>query len=249
MMLPVLIFALYLYLAGLPLVLCTVNRCQQNCAASDRLTGPTRMTDTRPHPYKIAQFPTKNNAFCYLGCQYFFSDWPTYDSCCDQCRYAYRYLMTTGYSDVIQESINNCLDGCSIALQTCQSGFFCNSGAMLPCLPGTFRNDSIGVPAVLECTPCPYGRYRTLAKGKSPDECLLCPAGKYADFEGATSTSQCTRCPAGKFADEQGSRTCLCITAQSCNLEFRTPAGVVYETFYSNNIDYYRETIPYFGRW
>ena len=68
-------------------------------------------------------------------------------------------------------------------------------------------------------------------------------------IEGAISTSQCTRCPAGKFADEQGSRTCLCITSDSCNLEFKSPAGVVEEVFYSNNIDFYRETIPFFGRW
>jgi len=140
-MLRLLICIVFLSFAGLSVVESTVARCQANCAASDRLTGPTRMTNTRPHPYKITQFPTKNNAFCYLGCQYFFSDWPTYDSCVDQCKYAYRYLMTTGYSDVIQESINNCLDGCNIALQICQSGFYCNGGAMLPCVPGTFRNE------------------------------------------------------------------------------------------------------------
>ncbi|RYY86821.1 hypothetical protein EON63_05105 [archaeon] len=27
--------------------------CQANCESSDRLTGPTRMTDTRPHPWKV----------------------------------------------------------------------------------------------------------------------------------------------------------------------------------------------------
>ena len=164
----VFVICLYLYI----LIFCvhtgsvhsTVARCQANCVASDRLTGPTKMANTRPHPYKITQYPTRNAAFCKLGCQYFFSDYPTNTSCIKQCEYSYRYKVTTGYSDVIEESLSNCRDGCSIALQTCQAGFFCNTGAMLPCNPGSFRNESMGVPSVLQCTLCPFGRYRKLAK-------------------------------------------------------------------------------------
>ena len=248
-MLKFLIVYFFLIFSTSPEVYSTVARCQANCAASDRLTGPTKMPETKPHPWKITQFPTKNNAFCMLGCQYFFSDFPTNISCINECQRAYRYRVTTGYSDVIEESLSNCFDGCSIALQTCQSGFFCNTGAMRPCEEGTFRNDSMGVPAVLECTKCPFGRYRSLKKGKSPDECSLCPRGKYANFEGATKTAECIRCPAGKFADEEGMKECACITPDSCKLEFKTPAGEVSEVFYANNIDYFRESIPYTGRW
>ena len=34
--------------------------------------GPTKMTDTRPHPWKIALFPSTNGGFCKLGCQLFY---------------------------------------------------------------------------------------------------------------------------------------------------------------------------------
>ena len=30
------------------------------------------MTDTRPHPWKIALFPSTNGGFCKLGCQLFY---------------------------------------------------------------------------------------------------------------------------------------------------------------------------------
>lgn len=200
----------------------TVARCQSNCAASDRLTGPTKMPKTRPHPFAIAQFPTKNDAFCMLGCQYFFSDYPTKSSCVAQCEYYYRYQLSVGYSDIIEESLSNCRDGCDIALQTCQAGFYCENEAMLECPEGTFRNDSMGTLSVKECTKCPFGRYRSLTKGKSPDDCSLCPRGKYADVEGTTATSRCIRCPAGKFADEMGMRNCRCIVPA----EMRCSAGV-----------------------
>ena len=70
-----------------------VELCQSNCQSSDRITGliskkkiqlfififhyylrkgPTKMTDTRPHPWKIALFPSTNGGFCKLGCQLFY---------------------------------------------------------------------------------------------------------------------------------------------------------------------------------
>lgn len=233
----------------------TVERCQANCAAGkDRLAGPKNMTGATRHPFAITNFPTKNNAFCQLGCQYFFSDSPTNVTCAAQCEYAYRYRVTAGYSDVIEESLSNCHDGCNIALQTCQAGFYCNDGEMKPCEPGTYRGSLTGMSNVTTCTKCPFGRYRSLAKGKNPDECSLCPRGKYANFQGATATSECIRCPAGKFADEQGMKDCQCITDTSCDLKFTTPAGVLKERFYMPDqdgisVDYHRESVPYIGRW
>ncbi|RYY86823.1 hypothetical protein EON63_05115 [archaeon] len=35
-----------------------------------------------------------------------------------------------------------------------------------------------------ECTPCPYGRYRSTQKGKSADDCNKCPIGTYANVTG-----------------------------------------------------------------
>merc|ERR1711991_425898 len=175
------------------------------------------------------------------------------ESCVQKCQMAYRYQVTTGFSDVIEESLSSCYDGCDIALQTCQAGFYCIEGWMLPCPPGYWRNESVGVPAVLKCNLCPFGRYRSLSKGKHPDECSLCPRGKYADFEGATQTSECIRCQAGKFADDEGMRVCKCITPDSCELNFRNPDDTIKEQFYIDqdgySTDYFRESVPYIGRW
>jgi len=108
----------------------------------------------------------------------------------------------------------------------------------IECPEGTFRNDSMGTTAVKQCTKCPFGRYRSLTKGKSPDDCSLCPRGKYADVEGTTDTSRCIRCPAGKFADEMGMRNCRCIipaemrcSAGQCGIAERTPS------LYLNKLD------------
>jgi hypothetical protein len=191
------VIAFIIFLSYLSCIDGTVERCQQNCEAADRLTGPTRMLHTLPHPYKITQFPTKNSGFCKLGCQYFFSEYPNNVTCKNACNYAYRYRVTTGYSDVTEESILNCRDGCDIALQICQAGFYCNNGGMFPCQPGTFRTAATGS-EVLECSKCPHGRYRVRDKGKSADECQLCPIGKYANVTGSVTVTECLRCPAGK---------------------------------------------------
>ena len=54
-----------------------VEGCQDNCEAADRLMGPTKMRNSRPHPWAVASFPTKNNGFCKLGkylvCIYYFN--------------------------------------------------------------------------------------------------------------------------------------------------------------------------------
>ena len=34
------------------------------------------MEFTKPHPWKVAQFPSKNDGFCKLGCQLFYVEVP-----------------------------------------------------------------------------------------------------------------------------------------------------------------------------
>ncbi len=102
--------------------------CQANCISADRLVGPTKMRQTRDYPYDVAAFPSSSSAFCKLGCQMFFSEVPNNFTCKNSCEYAYRYQITTGYSDVANEAILECKDGCDIALLVCQQGFYCTSG-------------------------------------------------------------------------------------------------------------------------
>ena len=105
-----------------------VDGCQVNCEAFDRLQGPTRMLQTRPHPWSVANYPTRQPGFCKLGCQYFFSEFPELAKCKAECKSIYRYRVSAGYSDAAEEAILNCEDGCDIAIQVCQSGFFCKNG-------------------------------------------------------------------------------------------------------------------------
>src|SRR5690606_20318363 len=118
--------------------------CQSNCVSEDRLVGPTKPLATRPHPWKPAPFPTLFDGFCKLGCQLFFSENPTNVSCKRACDWSYRYKITVEYNDLIEVGLNECIDGCNIALLTCQTGYYCNDGAMLPCPPGRFRENGTG---------------------------------------------------------------------------------------------------------
>ena len=122
------ILILVFHIRGLGGIDAGVEGCQINCGAFDRLQGPTRMTNTKPHPWNVASYPTKNHGFCNLGCQYFFSEHPEISKCKAECMAAYRYRVVTGYSDAAEEAIENCQDGCDIAFQVCQEGFFCKSG-------------------------------------------------------------------------------------------------------------------------
>ena len=45
--------------------------------------------------------------------------------------YPNSYQLSVGYSDIIEESLSNCRDGCDIALQTCQAGFYCENETMV----------------------------------------------------------------------------------------------------------------------
>jgi hypothetical protein len=230
-----------------------LNLCQANCDSGDRLTGPTRMTDTHDHPWKVARFPTTTVSFCKLGCQLFFSEDPKNTSCKNICDFYYRIKVTTAYSDVVQEAALECRDGCDIALQVCQAGFNCRDGRMAACPAGTYREPipNISMKAISTastCTPCPGGRYRSLIKGQSADDCSLCPIGKYVNVTGSMEETACQRCPAGKTSAEMGSPYCVCITDESCNMTV-TPYGQNKTAYFLNGVDYFRETVPFIGRW
>lgn len=227
--------------------------CLANCASGDRLTGSTRMRHTRDHPYKVARFPTVQMGFCQLGCQIFFSEGPKNTTCKNNCNYYYRIKTTTGYSDVIEEAKLECRDGCDIGLQVCQAGYYCTDGEMTLCPPGKFREavKSLAFTALEEthqCIDCPSGRYRGATKGKSANDCSLCPIGKYVNTTGSVYSYQCERCPAGKTAAEEGSSVCVCITPGSCDLPIQLQ-GFDKQEFFKNDVDYFRETVPFIGRW
>jgi hypothetical protein len=225
-----------------------LDLCQLNCESSDRIVGATRMTNTLPHPWAIASFPSSNGGFCKLGCQLFYTEVPRNTTCKRLCSYFYRHRLTSGYNDLAEEAKLECQDGCDIALQICQAGYYCNSGLMIPCPPGTYREavtniSIIALEATGSCTNCPYGRYRSTKRGKSANDCTKCPKGTYANVTGSVIVSDCQRCPAGQTAEEEGMQLCKCITGDSCDL---TVAG---DRFFINKVDYFRETIPFIGRW
>jgi len=243
------------------MVRASLETCQANCVSSDRLVGPTRMLETRQHPWKIADFPSSYDSFCKLGCRYFFAEVPHNVSCKHTCEYVYRYGMTVTYNDFIEMSILECKDGCDIAELVCQAGFFCIDGRMTPCPAGTYNEEVpdlsiVSLQRANVCTKCPQGRYRSTTKGKSQESCTKCPKGKYAAVTGSVLVSDCKRCPAGKVAEEEGMAECKCITPMSCALEilsngiphYLQPPAVVAVTYYANKVDYFRESIPYIGR-
>jgi hypothetical protein len=117
---------------------------------------------------------------------------------------------------------------------------------MMPCPPGTFRDNSTD-DRVQQCIGCPLGRYRAQEKGTSADTCDKCPKGKYLGFFGGTSIKSCVRCPAGTIAEEEGMGACKNITVKSN--EWNVTLGTRTTTYYSTGIDFYRESIPFIGRW
>ena len=56
---------------------------------------------------------------------------------------------------------------------------------------------------------------------------------------GSVLVSDCVRCPAGKFAEIEGMSECKCITGSSCDME----------SYFAEEIDFYRESVPFEGRW
>jgi hypothetical protein len=67
-------------------------------------------------------------------------------------------------------------------------------------------------------------------------------------YIGSTKATDCLRCPAGKWSEVPGMRLCKCIDALSCDLPITIP-NVGTTDYYKNGVDYYRETVPFIGRW
>ena len=171
--------------------------------------------------------------YCVMGCSYFFSDSKEtmvmeLSTCLDSCNSSYDDSnISTDYNDQMKVANLECQDGCIMALQRCQPGYFCIQplptsendskligGEMRPCERGTYREKSYH--AVEACLHCPPGSYRDGMRGISPTSCRKCPVNTYSSNSKATSISNCIRCPEGTFTDEEGSAFCKCITPMSC---------------------------------
>mmetsp|Transcript_302 Transcript_302/g.686 ORF Transcript_302/g.686 Transcript_302/m.686 type:complete len:253 (+) Transcript_302:119-877(+) len=229
----------------------TIARCQTNCGNSTgRKSGPTQPANTRQHPWKPAPFPTAFGGFCNLGCQLFFSEEPHNVTCKRACDYSYRYGITVDYSDLGEVAKLECRDGCDIALQTCQTGYYCVDGLMRTCPPGRFRESNMDL--VQECIDCPVGRFRVRDKGTNADDCAKCPIGKYANETGASSPDSCLTCPAGQVAEEEGMGLCKCIKNGiygSCHLEVLLGENITIYYKGEAGVDFFRESVPFVGRW
>lgn len=176
----------------------------------------------------------------------------TLDRCMTQCDTNFRYNITVGYNDLIEIARLECRDGCQMALKRCQPGYYCeqvefsakndfalglsnkqlNGGQMIPCPPGTYRQNTV----VTQCVECPPNYYREDFKGKSLLDCTKCPSGT-SSKRGSTSIKDCVRCPAGKFSIEGG--FCECITPMACDVnQLPDPADAEK-----------KDAVPYIGRW
>lgn len=257
-----------LFLINIRLIIAQLEACQENCGAPNRLIGP-RHPSTRPHPWKAAVYPSASKTFCKLGCQYWYYNAPNNVTCKASCGHEYRYKVTVGYSDLADEARRECEDGCDIALLLAQAGYYAGNGSMVPCPFGTFReavhnistipgpfnttdeaiHSSSLLQGVLQCVDCPYGTYRAATKGQNSLSCNKCPIGKYANRTGSTAETDCLRCPAGTTTAEEGARVCICITAASCNMPEPIEQGEATEDYFKDGVDYFRETIPFIGRW
>ena len=230
-----------------------VALCQNNCNNSTtRLVGPTRPTDTRPHPWIIAAFPARSPEFCKLGCQLFFTELPYTVSCKANCDWFYRFEGTEGYSNLAVEAKLECHDGCEIAYEVCEAGSYCTGNRLIPCPAGTYRGiianiSTSALNTVHSCLPCPYGTYRSRQLGTSTNDCTKCPVGKYLNALASTSELDCVRCPAGKWSDVEGARLCKCIDEKSCDDPITV--GGVTTHYFNNTVDFFRETVPFSGRW
>ena len=151
-----------------------ISLCHANCASPDRAVQ-TINKKSRDHPFGLLPNPSKYSQYCKIGCQFYYVDVPKNTTCKRVCEYYYRHDVTTGYSDSMEQAINECQDGCAIANLVCDEGYYCSGGEMRPCPVGTYRpsiqNFSIwAFDSAEQCLDCPSGRYRSQIKGE--EECV-----------------------------------------------------------------------------
>ncbi|CAM9184313.1 unnamed protein product [Chrysoparadoxa australica] len=243
-------------------IFCIEEQCQLDCAAdhtaaelmalnptaydiseTQRLVGPTAPPFEAEYPEARAPFPLSAH-FCKLGCSYFYALAPTTTACKAKCDATYAIPPSVGLSDWVRKATLECRDGCDIALQRCQPGYFCTGrqdwlavmtnslDAMTECPKGTYRD--VTYDSVAECIDCPTGTYREQPRGRSLDSCSPCPKGTYQNTTGSFSAADCIRCPDGFFGEFEGMAECRCINEESCMPEWR---------------DFQRESQPFIGRW
>ena len=255
---------------------------------------------TRPYPFHAAADDDDDErdypSFCRLGCNYFFvpesSDGPedeppsrsdgsksTLNLCLERCEDEFEYTSTAPpYNDLVAIARLECRDGCLLALERCQPGYYCkqvsfrdgdgtysggtySGGEMTPCPPGTYRDVDYG--AVEACVPCPPNHFREDVKGRSASSCTPCPAGTSAVGPGSESVADCVRCPAGTFASQPASY-CSCITPDACAREqLPSPADAEKKVrvaqwvdsiclfpsfFFTASTCSAQDTVPYIGR-
>jgi len=200
--------------------------------------------------------PNPYTKFCSVGCSIFFSDDVQRDvldennktqsvtyfsSCLQRCDEIFHYNVSVGYNDFVEVARLECRDGCIMAVQRCQPGYYCQQlstddvleeGVMQVCPMGTYRD--VSYDDVSRCSLCPPGTFRNQVKGRDSQSCFPCPARTYNPIFGAISSHSCIRCPAGTFNDEKGAGKCNCITAMSCDERYDAEK---------------RDTLPYIGRW
>jgi hypothetical protein len=185
----------------------------------------------------VTPVPNPYSKYCERGCAQFFSESSVaaiveLETCRGKCASFYgTYNVSVGYSDPMEVAKLECQNGCFLALQRCQPGYFCTQptpfgpadangiiqlagGQMAPCDRGEYRETSYD--AVQECLLCPPGTYRDGMRGVSPNSCTKCPVDTSSPGAGSTSISNCLRCASGTFAHEEGSALCKCITPFSC---------------------------------
>lgn len=132
------------------------------------------------------------------------------------------------------------------------------------CPYGTYRVSTAGLD-VSSCTKCPVGTYANQTGRLTilfPSRAILLLHLLFSSYffvflliliinmmTGSTAESDCLRCPAGTTTAEEGSRVCICITPNSCDLPLPIEQGEAVEDYFLDGVDYFRETVPFVGRW
>ena len=102
----------------------------------------------------------------------------------------------------------------SISGLCCPRGQYTN-GTQCSFCPGGRYNDMHYTKKVVECTPCPSGKFSVKIGAETEEGCAgVCGAGRYGAESGLVSGEQCRLCQAGQFNPDNGQvaeahRSCL----------------------------------------